>query len=386
MPLEEPHIDPEDEQVCLGHRETPEDYQGSVMPPLVQSSLFIQEKFDDLVSGLAQEHQKPMYSRGQNPTVADLEKKLAKLENGEACKCFSSGMAAVSSVFLAFLKAGDHVLFINHIYGPTLQLAQHLKRFNIESTLLEPENWDRWAEACLPHTKMIYFESPGTMLFHTVPIDKIVARAKSRDILTVIDNTWASPLFQKPLNLGVDLAVHSATKYIGGHSDVVAGAVIGAKRWIEPLFYRAFLLNGGCLGPFDAWLLIRGLRTLPVRMRRHHRDGLAVARFLADHARVARVFHPAFERGYTRANHCTGYSGLFSFQLKDGDFEQVSTVINRLKLFRIGVSWGGAESIVLSPDRPELSRGNYPSGLIRISVGLEGASPLMADLQQALAV
>ena len=206
-----------------------------------------------------------------------------------------------------------------------------------------------------------------------------------------MDNTWATPLFQKPLSMGIDLVVHSCSKYIGGHSDVVAGAVVGSASLLEQIFYRAFLLNGGVLSPFDAWLLTRGLRTLPDRMMRHHADGLEVAEFLQNHSAVRRVHHPAFGEDRELAERqLLGYSGLLSFELARDEFDQVSDVIDRLKRFRIGVSWGGVESLVLSPNRKsnrrDLETRGIPAGLIRLSVGLEGASVLIEDLDRALSV
>jgi cystathionine beta-lyase/cystathionine gamma-synthase len=212
----------------------------------------------------------------------------------------------------------------------------------------------------------------------------VAAAARARGIVSVLDNSWASPLFQKPLTLGVDLVVHSATKYIGGHSDVVAGAVVGSAERLERLFYDTYLLNGGILGPFDAWLLNRGLRTLPLRMRQHHRDGLALATWLADHARVRRVFHP----GLTRESMLSGYSGLFSFELDTEDHAAVSRFVDALDMFRIGVSWGGVESLVIAPFRgnngEDLAAQGIPRGLVRLSIGLEGYETLRSDLERAL--
>ncbi len=382
-------IDPYDIAVCT---ELEDDGAGSwapAAPPIVQTSLFTYPTLEALVDAFAAEHKNPLYTRGQNPTVAILERKLAALERGEACKAFASGMAAVSAVMLGLLRSGDHVLFVNQTYGPTLQLASRLRRFGVEHDLLLDTDVESVARALRPNTKLVWLESPGTMTFQVLDIPAIAALARDHGAITCIDNSWATPLFQKPITLGVDVVVHSATKYIGGHSDVVAGAVITTAERMQEIFYGAFLLNGGILGPFDGWLLLRGLRTLPVRMRQHHEDALRVAEFLVGHPAVRRVLHPAFAEDRALVERqLAGYSGLFSFELVRDDFDSVARVVNGLRRFHIGVSWGGFESLVISPRRREndayLDARRIPRGLIRISVGLEGADALIEDLARAL--
>jgi cystathionine beta-lyase/cystathionine gamma-synthase len=209
--------------------------------------------------------------------------------------------------------------------------------------------------------------------------------AREHGAVSCIDNSWASPLFQKPIDHGVDIVVHSATKYIGGHSDVIAGAVITTEARMQEIFYRAYMLHGGILAPFDAWLLLRGLRTMPVRMQQHESDALRVAEFLKSRSDVAAVHHPAFA-GHSKS--LSGYSGLFSFELAGGEFEQVRKFIDGLKRFRIGVSWGGVESIVISPNRGNnahyLEAQRIPAGLVRLSIGLEGADALIEDIAASL--
>ena len=389
MALPEPRIDPEDELVCLGHDEDLAAQGGALAPPIVQTSLFAQASLADLMTGFGAEHRHHVYTRGQNPTVEAVEHKLARLEGGAACKCFGSGMAAVSAVLMGLLASGDHVLFVNNTYGPTIQLAAHLRRFGVAFDVvldLEPE---AVAAALRPETKLLWVESPGTMTFRVADLRALAALARERGITSVIDNSWATPLYQKPLALGIDLAVHSATKYVGGHSDVVAGAVVGGEELMERIFYGAFLLNGGILGPFDAWLLNRGLRTLPLRMRQHHRDALEVARFLGQHARVRQVFHPGLREDALVREQLRGYSGLFSFELDTESFEDVERFVDSLERFRIGVSWGGVESLVITPNNgrnaASLRGRRIPPGTVRLSIGLEGAGALIADLERALA-
>ena len=353
--------------------------------PIVQTSLFAFESVDAFISAGAKESKNTFYTRGQNPTVEVLERKLAALEQGEACKAFGSGMAAISAVMMGLLSSGDHILFVNNTYGPALQLAKQLNRFGITHTLLLDIEPGDVRNALLPNTKLIWLENPGTMLFRTMDLAAIADIAKQQGALTCIDNSWASPLFQKPIVHGIDIVVHSATKYIGGHSDVVAGAVITTEERMTQIFYRAYLLLGGILHPFDSWLLLRGLRTMPVRMQQHDRDALHVAEFLRDRPEVSQVYHPAFG---PPSRSLTGNSGLFSFVLKDAGFDEVRAFIDRLKRFRIGVSWGGVESLVISPNRGNnlhyLDAHRLPHGLVRLSIGLEGADALEEDIDQAL--
>ncbi len=387
--LETPNIDSADELVCLGHFEDPGLQSGSMSPPIVQTSLFSQPSSSALAEGLEAEHRTHLYTLGQNPTVEAVEEKIARLEHGEACKVLSSGMAAISGVLIGLLESGAHVVFANNTYGPTLELAARLRSFGVEHDVVLDGDLDRIATAMKPHTSMVWVESPGTMLFRIVDVEGIARLAADRGAITVIDNSWATPLFQKPIDLGIDLVVHAATKYMGGHSDVIAGAIVGSRVLLEKIFYRSYLLLGGAIGPFDAWLVNRGLRTLPVRMRQHHRDGLEIARFLAGHAAVRRVFHPGLIADPVLVERqLRGFSGLFSFELDTDDSEVVARFVDRLELFHIGVSWGGVESLALTPNRgsnlADLEDQGIPAGTVRLSIGLEGSGPLIEDLDRAL--
>ncbi|HSG47384.1 MAG TPA: aminotransferase class I/II-fold pyridoxal phosphate-dependent enzyme [Longimicrobiales bacterium] len=383
-------IDPQDLRICIEDEVTP--YADGAVPtsvPIVQTSLFSFPTLADLQDGLSNEMGTHVYSRGQNPTVEVLEGKVAALERGEACKAFASGMAAVSAVFLGLLKAGDHVVFFNQIYGPTLQLARQLERFGISHDVVLELDVAALEAALLPETRLIWVESPGTMLFRVADLAAVAALARERGITTAIDNTWTTPLLQKPLTLGFDVVMHTATKYLGGHSDVVGGVVVTDRDRMREIFYRAYLLNGGILPPFDAWLLLRGMRTLPARLREHEAAGLAVAEFLKDHPKVVTVHHPAFTANPALVERqMSGYSGVFSFVLQDGSHEAVRRFVDALEIFRIGVSWGGVESLVISPQRSDnaasLARHGLPPGLVRLSVGLEGAEALVADVARAL--
>jgi len=387
------NLDPEDVRLCVSAAsggEAPGGVTSSPMtPPIVQTSLFSFPSFQALLDGFASEHRSQVYTRGMNPTRQAVEGTLAALERGEACTCFTSGMAAVSAVMIGLLRQGDHVLFVNDTYGPTVQLARRLERFGIGHDVLLDLDVDAVRGAIRPSTRLVWMESPGTMLFRVLDVEAVAGIAHERGALVCLDNSWSTPLLQKPLEKGVDFVVHSATKYLAGHSDVVAGAVISTAERIQELFYRSSLLLGGMLSPFDSWLLSRGIRSLPVRLRQHEADALRVAEFLSAHPAVARIHHPAFSEDREGVEgQLGGYSGLFSFELRAGDFGSVRTVVDRLEHFRIGVSWGGVESLVLSPEREHgaerLASRGLPRGLVRLSVGLEGADLLIDDLAQAL--
>ena len=387
--LETPKIDAEDRLVCLGHGEDLAAQGGSLSPPIVQTSLFGHGSQEELVAGLAAENRSHVYTLGQNPTVEAIEAKVARLERGETCKFMASGMAAISAALFTLTKSGSHVLFVNNTYGPTLELAKRLTTFGVEHDVVLDLETESIARAIRPNTSLVWIESPGTMRFRMVDVGQIAELARDHGVLTVIDNSWSTPLFQKPLEQGVDLVVHAATKYMGGHSDVVAGALIGSDELLARIFFDAYLLLGGALGPLDAWLVNRGLRTLPSRMRQHHSDGLAVARFLADHPGVRRVFHPALvEDPDLVRSQLRGFAGLFSFELDTESYREVAGFIDRLRLFRVGVSWGGVESLVLSPNHgtnsDELAAQRIPPGTVRLSVGLEGAEALIRDLERSL--
>jgi len=249
-----------DQYICTHLGDDYKKFNGAVVPPIYENSLFIFEKYEELIEGIENEREHYVYTRGTNPTVEILEKKLAALERGQACKIFSSGMAAISSALISNLRQGDHVLFVNVIYGPAIEYAKFMRRFGVEYSLCLERDIKAIEKCVKDNTKVIYVESPGTMTFKLVDLRKLSEFAKSKYITTMIDNTWSTPIYQKPLELGIDISLHSCTKYIGGHSDVVAGAMISNNEIIERVFHSAYMLHGGAVGPFEAWLLIRGLR------------------------------------------------------------------------------------------------------------------------------
>lgn len=383
-------LDPEDIATCLLDDTDAIAPGGAPMStPIVMTSLFAFPTLEALQEGLRNESTTHVYSRGLNPTVEVLERKLAKLERGEACKCFGSGMAAVSAVMLGVLRAGDHVLFVNHIYGPTLQLADHLATFGVTHDVLLDTDAASVAAALRPNTRLVWLESPGTMTFRVLDLEAVASVVRAHGALTCIDNSWATPLLQKPLTLGVDIVVHTASKYLNGHSDLMAGAVITTAERMREIFYRAYLLNGGIQSAHEAWLVLRGLRTLPTRLRQQEADALTVAHGLRAHPAVASVHHPAFAEDQALvARQFRGFSGTFAFTLAQDDVTSVRRVVNGLRHFQIGVSWGGVESLVIAPasghNEARLAAQQIPRGTIRISIGLEGADVLLSDLQQSL--
>lgn len=361
------------------------------MPPVVQASLFRFATLGELLAAQGREHEVSVYSRGTNPTVRELETALATLERGEAAKCCASGMGAIAATLFALLASGDHVLFVGDIYGPTLALAERLGGFGVASSRCLTGDPAEIEAALTPATRLIYLESPGTMRFELAPIAEIAALARARGILTAIDNTVATPLLQKPLTLGIDLALHSLTKYVGGHSDAMGGAIVGSAELIERIFHRGYMLLGASLAPHDAWLHLRGLMTLPARLAQQQADALRIAEFLAAHPKVRRVFHPALAGGPLFARQMPrGHSGLFAAEFDLPSHAATLAFADRLALFAKAISWGGVESLVATPHKADpgpagmAGKHRFPGSLLRFSVGLEGAEALLADLVQAL--
>lgn len=370
--------------------DTPAAWQGAVAPPIYETSLFTFPTFEAAQAAF-RGSDAYIYTRGWNPTVRVAEQKIAALERGEACKVFASGMAAVSSALLRFLRLGDHVVAVRHLYDVTHRfLREFAPRYGIDYTLVDGRSLDEIISAIRPNTKVLYLESPTSLMFELQDLRACAAMARERSIVTIVDNSWATPMFQQPLALGIDVVVHSASKYISGHSDVIAGAMIASQKIIDEIVQHEHAILGGNIGPFEAWLLVRGLRTLPVRMPVHQATAAVVARFLSTHPRVRAVHypglesHPQYELGRRQMS---GASGLLSFEL-DGDVDGLRAFTNALRLFAIGVSWGGYESLVLpiAVIDAAASEGSYPVNLVRLHIGLEEPAALVDDLEQALRV
>lgn len=379
--------EPSFETLCAHFGEDPARYAGAMVPPIFQNSLFTSPDAETWVARNALYPEVYDYTRVANPTTDILETKLAALERAEAARCFGSGMAAISAAIFHAVRAGDHIVAVKTIYGPSQTLlSQYISRFEVSVTFVPGTDPQQFADALQPNTKLIYLESPSSLVFHLQDIAAVTALARERGLLTLVDNSWASPYFQNPIELGADLVVHSATKYLGGHSDLVAGVLMGPKAHIDSIKDNEGTFLGGVLDPFASWLMLRGLRTLPIRMERHQANALAIARYLEAHPKVARVYypglpsHPQYALGRRQMR---GYSGLMSFALKDGGKEAVFAMVNRLRYFHIACSWGGYESLIHPLTIPAEEKGHVLWGA-RIHVGLETVDDLLEDLENAL--
>ncbi|MFC0246074.1 PLP-dependent transferase [Falsochrobactrum ovis] len=361
----------------------------AVVPPIVQTSLFTFSSYDDMVATYRGEKHRPIYTRGLNPTVRAFEEMLAKLEGGDDALGFASGMAAISSTVLTFVKPGDRIVAVRHVYPDAFRLfGTILQRMQVQVDYVDGRDEEAVAKA-LPGAKLFYMESPTSWTMEAHDVGALATIAKQHGVLSVIDNSWASPIFQRPLTLGVDLVVHSASKYLGGHSDVVAGVVTGSKQLIDAIRAETYPYLGGKLSPFDAWLLIRGMRTLPTRMKAHEASALEIAKRLQALDVVETVCHPALANRLPAGLH--GTSGLFSVIFRDG--VNIRDFCNHLKLFKLGVSWGGHESLIV-PGEVVLQQKAQPNSAhtfgidarsVRLHVGLEGTETLWRDIEGALA-
>jgi cystathionine beta-lyase len=335
-------LSPED--ICTHTGEDYTNYHGAMIPPIFQNSLFVQSKdhpFDP---------ENFVYTRMSNPTLQVAEKKLAELENAEAALVFSSGMAAISSGILSIVKAGDHILAVENVYGPTREfLEQYLSKFNVSVSFVKGVHPEEFENAIQQNTQLIYLESPTSFTMHMQDLAEIASIARKNQVFTMIDNTWATPLYQNPISFGIDLVAHTASKYLGGHSDIVAGVLAGSKKHLDTIQMKERALFGAVMDPHQAWLLIRGLRTLPVRLQQHQQNALKIAKFLELHPAVDHVLypglasHPQYELAKRQMSGC---SGLMSFVLK-GDAHTVETFIQQLQVFQLACSWGGFESLVI---------------------------------------
>lgn len=373
-------------------------HNGAIVPPIYQNTLFAFENWDAIDAAFSDPINNSIYTRGNNPSVSIVEKKIAKLAGGEKARLFGSGMGAISSAIMSCVHTGCHVITLKNIYGPALNLLDvYLKnKFNIEVTFVSGESVEEFRDAIKENTSLIYLESPSSAVFSMQDITEICKIAKEHNIKTIIDNTWATPIYQKPLEMGVDLEVHSCSKYLGGHSDIIAGVVIGKAELIDSIFQNEYILYGAKMAPFEAWLLMRSLRTLPMRMEKHQKNAMMVAEFLEKHPKIKKVNYPglkSFPQYELGKKQMTGYSGLMSFVIDTDDVQELKNFVNTLDVFSIGVSWGGHESLVHAPAiaylkemTPEQFKATGLSlGVIRISVGLENPNDLIADLDNALA-
>ena len=374
--------------MAIHEGQAPDAATGATVVPVYQTSTFTQQ-------GIG-EHKGFEYSRLSNPTRTALEVSLAALEHARYGLAFASGMAAEHAVF-SLLNPGDHIVTVANVYGGTVRLFERLfSRYGITFSYVEGSDAQEFEGAIGSNTKLIWLETPTNPLLTIVDIEAVAAIARARGVLLAVDNTFASPYFQRPLELGADIVVQSTTKYIAGHSDVIGGAVLlnDASIYEELRFFQNTI--GAIPGPQDVWLTLRGVKTLAVRMRQHEANAFAVARFLQDHPRVSQVYFPGLPQ---HPNHevarrqMSGFGGMVSFRLKEGNRESINAFVKKLKVFSLADSLGGVESLVCFPmvmthdavpEKQRLELG-ITGDLLRLSIGIEGIDDLLADLKQALA-
>jgi len=363
----------------------------AVVPPIVQSGNFTYPTVAAMRATVQQEFDKPLYTRGFNPTVAMLRKKLAALEHAEDALVFSSGSAAIAAAVMSFTKAGDHIVCVHKPYSWTKKLlAELLSRFGVEHSFVDGTDAENYRRAIRPNTTFFILESPNSLTFELQDLAAVAAIAKEHGIITLCDNSFSSPLFQNPIDHGIDLVAHSATKYLNGHSDVVAGMLAGSHAHIRQVMAREFMTLGPAPSPHDAWLLMRGLRTLDLRVNRSADNAAKVARFLEAHPKVKRVHWPGLEshpQHDLAKRQMTRVAGLMSIELDAPDEAAVERFCDSSERFLIAVSWGGYESLqwpVCALKGPSGYYTELPFTMIRLYIGIEDADALIADLEQAL--
>ncbi len=370
-------------------------HYGAASVPIYNASLYV---FEDAEEGRRihnYEQEGYFYGRLGNPTQEALELAMAQLEHGEAALAFASGMAAISAGVLSVVKAGDHIVAPEGIYANAQKLFDYLQEsLGISVTYVDATDAENYAAAARPETKLFHLESPSNPILKITDIAAVAEIAKARNIRTLIDNTFASPFNQTPLDMGVDLVAHSATKYLGGHSDLTAGVLIGSRELIDIARYKTTLLFGGNIAPQTAWLVLRGIKTLALRMERHNANALKTAEFLSGHSKVSAVHYPGLsshKNHEVAAKQMRGFGGMVSFDV--GNIEAGVALLNNLELCHIATSLGGVETVIqhsasmtnAKMPRDVRLKSGITDGMIRLSVGVEEADDIIADLENALA-
>ncbi len=366
-------------------------YFNAVAPPIMQTSNFVFKTVEEMRNAFKDEYSTYLYSRGLNPTVDMLRKKLAALDEAEDCLVFNSGAAAIFAAVLANVKCGDHIVSVSQPYSwaqKTFDVI--LARFNITTTYVDGSDIVNFEKAIRPNTTIIYLESPNSWDYALQDLQAAALLAKKYNIITICDNSYCTPLYQKPILSGIDLVLQSATKYIGGHSDTVAGVLSGSSAMITRIFNSEYMNIGSGIQPFNAWLLLRGLRTLPARMDRISETALKVIKFLQSGSDVEKVIYPfdeSFNQFALAKKQMKGAGGLLTFIIKAATLQQVETFCNSLQHILMAVSWGGYESLIIPKAAgmsAETFNANIPEHrMIRLYVGLEEAGYIIDDLQQA---
>ncbi|HUU44721.1 MAG TPA: cystathionine gamma-synthase [Acidobacteriota bacterium] len=374
------------ETLAIHAGQEPEEKTGAIIVPIYQTSTYVQTAVG--------EHKGYEYSRTQNPTREALEICLAALEGGKYALAFSSGMAATSTV-MALFEQGDHLISGDDVYGGTYRVFEKIFRpWGLDYTFVDTTDLDQVAKAITPKTRMLWLETPSNPLLKVTDLRAAAALARKHKILLAVDNTFASPYFQQPLALGADIVVHSSTKFLGGHSDVIGGATVTSDDKIQERLAFARNAIGPVPGPFDVWIILRGIKTLGIRMRQHEANAMAIAEFLSNHPRVRKVLYPGLptDQYHERArNQMTGFGSLVSFYIKGGETE-AKAICGATKVFALAESLGGVESLIEHPalmthatiPREIREPRGLGDDLIRLSVGIEHIDDLLADIEAAL--
>ncbi|HUP58586.1 MAG TPA: aminotransferase class I/II-fold pyridoxal phosphate-dependent enzyme [Bdellovibrionota bacterium] len=376
------------------HADRPLNASNSVAPPIYQTANFAAASAEEFLAAATEPRHSCFYTRYANPTHAQAEAVIAALEETESSLLLGSGMAAISTTILSFVSRGEHVVAQkNHYAGSLSFLRDFAPRFGIETTFVDPTRFEEFERALRPETRLILLETPSNPTAQVTDLAAVARLARARGIVTAVDNTFATPINQRPIGLGCDLCLHSATKYLGGHSDLVMGAVAGSRALVEKVWKNSILL-GASVNALDSWLLLRGLRTLPLRVKAHNANALAVAKFLSVHPKIERVHYAGLEshpqHALARAQ-MSGFGGTLSFELKAG-YDGAEKLISKLRLARRAASLGGVESLVShipamwakSATAEQLREMGIAPGLVRLSTGIEDEQDLLKDLDQAL--
>jgi len=369
-----------------------ENYFNAVSPPIIQSSNFAFRNVEHFRESISDEMEHTIYTRGVNPSVNILRKKLAALEGTEDALIFSSGSAAIAAAMMSQLASGDHVVCVKSPYSWTHSLlTKYLTRFGVTTDFVDGTKLESIEEAIRANTKILYLESPNTFYFELQDLEACTRIARKHGLVTMIDNSFASPVLQNPADFGIDLVIHSATKYLNGHSDVVAGVVCGSKKLIKQIFENEYMTLGPIISPADATLVTRGLRTLLLRVHKSSESGQEIANWLAELNCVSAIsypFHPTHPQYELAIKQMRGGGGLITCYFKSDSKAQMQSFIDSLKMFLIAVSWGGHESLVMPAvafhdvkNRPDSA---YPIHMVRFYIGLEDPKLLMKDIENAL--
>jgi cystathionine beta-lyase/cystathionine gamma-synthase len=373
--------------------ENREEYFNSIAPPIIQTSNFAFKKVPDLRNAFKNEASAFLYSRGLNPTVQILAQKMAALDGAEHCLVFNSGASAIFTAVFANIKSGDHIVSVNKPYTWTQKLFENvLPRFNVSVTYVDGRNIENFENAIKDNTRIIYLETPNSWSFHLQDLEAVGKLARAKKITTICDNSYCTPLYQRPIDYGIDLVLQSATKYINGHSDVIAGVLTGNKVMLEKIFNSEFLNMGTGTTPFNAWLLLRGLRTLDVRLSRISETTKKVVNFLKKHQKVEEVVFPFdddFPQYELAKKQMTGACGLFSFYIKTDSIKEIESFCESLQHIIMAVSWGGYESLIIpgcaSVKEEDFNTAERDHRRLRMYVGLEDAEYIIDDLKRGFA-